>query len=556
MLQATDSSLKWLRRWHVRLGLAVAPLAIFMSVTGIGLNHKLGFVKPLHTGKLFGRAGVWLLDATAVTLIVLAISGVILWALPKWRRRSALSRRLRQVNVAGTTMILVAGLAMPASAQPRTNLVAIVTDDQGRWAMGTYGNTEIRTPHMDRVGREGAVFTNAFTVTPVCSPSRASYMAGLWPTQVKITDYLAPNEQEAGVGLHASTWPEVLQKNGYRTGLFGKWHLGTRTEFHPTRKGFDRFAGFLGGGTAPMNPVLEVDGRETNTQGDSSDVITSYALDFIRQEKDRPFAVCIHYRAPHLPYTPIGKIDSQQYDPLDPTIPDLPGLDREKVKQSTKAYYASVSSVDRNVGRLLDLLDELKLAGNTLVVFTSDHGYNEGRHHLDTKGNGQWIAGGVRGPKRPNMFETSIRIPLVARWPAVIRPGTQIDAPFQNLDTYRTILGALKVPVPADCQALGVDCSPLLRGETMPPRTLFGQYDLHNGGLAYLRMARTDRYKLVKHFKANMMDELYDLQSDPDETQNLLGNRNRRAPAALEALERELAEWQRSIDDPLLKSSY
>ena len=199
----------------------------------------------------------------------------------------------------------------------------------------------------------------------------------------------------------------------------------------------------------------------------------------------------------------------------------------------------------------------MQLSQNTLIFFTSDHGYNEGRHYIDTKGNGQWLAGGVRGPKRPNMWDTSVRIPLVVRWPAVIKAGTQIDGIFQNLDMYRTVLGAMKVTAPEDSQALGVDCSPLLRGQAMPRReAIFGQYDLHNAGLAYLRMIRTDRYKYVKHFKANLMDELYDLQSDPEEAQNLMAGANRPAPEALKSLQQQLADWQRSIDDPILKSTY
>lgn len=450
-------------------------------------------------------------------------------------------------------------VAAARGAEPRPNLVAIVTDDQGQWALGAYGNRQVHTPHMDRLAREGALFENAFTVTPVCSPSRAAYMSGRWPTQVGITDYFEPGENAAGQGLRALTWPRVLQQSGYRTALIGKWHLGTLPEFHPTRMGFDHFMGFLGGGTTPMNPLLEVEGKDVPTKGPEPDVVTDEAVAFITAHRDRPFAVCLHFRAPHLPYGPVPDEDAAHYQGVEIDVPDLPGLDVPAVQKSTAAYYASVSSIDRNLGRLLAKIEELGLAENTLVTFTSDHGYNEGRHLIQTKGNSSWIAGGVHGPKRPNMWDTSLRVPLLARWPKVIRPGTRVGQMVSNIDTFRTMLGALGVPLPASCAAQGRDTSPLLRGESLPPPSaVYAQYDLHNGGLAYMRMIRTERYKYVKFFRANLMDEFYDLESDPEEAKNLLrrGNKTTSKSDVLKSLQKQLAEWQISIDDPILKPTY
>lgn len=457
-------------------------------------------------------------------------------------------------------LLLLARPAWPLDAEPRPNLIAIVTDDQGRWACGAYGNDDIHTPNIDRIGREGAIFTGAITATPVCSPSRATYFSGRWPTQVGITDYLHPDESDAGVGLAGPIWPAALQQAGYRTALIGKWHLGTQSQFHPTNLGFDHFMGFLGGGNSPMDPTLEVDGQERQLKGPLPDLLVDDAIGFVRENRDGPFALSLHFRAPHLPYGPVPDEDMEHYRSLDPQLPQAQALDVEQVKRSTRAYYASISSVDRNVGRLLDVLDELHLTQNTWVIFTSDHGYNEGRHGVDTKGNAQWIAGGVRGPKRPNMWETSIRVPLLMRWPSVVKPGTSIDTPVSNLDMYRTVLGGLNVSLPDGCQADGIDYSPLLRGEEVAERNaLFGQYDLHNGGLAYMRMIRTPQYKLVRHFHANQMDELYDLVNDPDENRNLIG-RNRgeagKHAAAIQDLQRQLTQWQQAIDDPILRDNY
>jgi uncharacterized sulfatase len=453
---------------------------------------------------------------------------------------------------------LVAGPA-PAvrAAEPeRYNLISIVTDDQARWAVGLYGNKEVRTPNMDRIGREGARFLNAFTATPVCSPSRASFMTGRYGTQVGITDWISPAEADAGLGLPADavTWPEVLRKNGYVTALIGKWHLGSQPQFHPRRRGFDHFFGFLGGGTTPMDPTLELDGKTQKYKGAEPDLLVDDALRFIQAHRGRPFALALHFRAPHLPYGPVPEEDTAPFKALDPTVPKAPGLDVAQVKRWTREYYASIHSVDRNLGRLLRALDDLDLAGKTIVLFTSDHGYMIGHHGLNTKGNAHWIAGGVIGPKRPNMFEESIRVPLLIRWPGVVKPETDIAEPVSNIDTFASVLGMLKVKPPEKVKQEGMDFSPLLRGQKVSWRdAIFGQYDLHNTGLAYMRMVRTADWKLVRHHHANFLDELYNLKDDPGETKNLYNVPAQRK--VRDQLQERLTAWQRSIDDPLLKTA-
>ena len=463
-------------------------------------------------------------------------------------------------------LLLLVHTAAPAQGgadADRPNLIAIVTDDQARWAMGAYGNEDIHTPHMDRIAAEGALLLNAFANTPVCSPSRATYFSGLHPTEVGITDWISPPEEEAEVGLAAPIWPAVLDEHGYATALIGKWHLGVQPRYHPTNKGFDHFMGFLDGGNRPMDPVLMVNGERKKLDGPLPDILTTDAIEFIKKNQDGPFAVSLHYRAPHTPYGPVPEQDRAHYENVDPEVPQLRGLDIEKLKRTTLAYYASISSVDRNIGRLLDALDEMGLAENTIVIFTSDHGYNEGRHHIKTKGNGPWIAGGIRGPKRPNMFDTSIRIPMAVRWPGVVEPGTKIDATFSTLDMHRTVLGMLGLPVPEGADPRGVDLSPLLRGRELPEdvrdRPLFGQYDLHNSGLAYMRMIRGDRYKYVRHFHANNQDELSDLKSDPNEKRNLLRwgePRRERHAEPLRRLRDQLQQLMEAVDDPLLRDGY
>jgi uncharacterized sulfatase len=454
-------------------------------------------------------------------------------------------------------ILLVGGLQNPlqAGTPKRLNIISIVTDDQGRWAVGAYGNKEVRTPNMDRLAKEGALFVNAFVPTPVCSPSRASFMTGRYGTQLAITDWIAPQEAQNGIGLPAdvTTWPQVLQKQGYATALIGKWHLGMLPKYHPTKRGFDHFYGFLGGGNTPMDPTLEVQGKEKKLKGSLPDLLTDEAIRFIKENKDRPFALCLHFRAPHLPYGPVPAEDSAPFKNLDPTAPKAPGVNLEQVKNWTRDYYASIHSVDRNLGRLLALLDQLGLSENTIIVFTSDHGYMIGHHTLHTKGNANWIAGGVTGPKRPNMFEESIRVPLLVRWPGTVKPGTQIKEMVSNIDTLPSVLGMLKVPLPAKLKQEGIDFSPLLQGKKIKARdAIFGQYDLHNGGLDYMRMIRTEKWVLIRHHFSNFLDELYNLEEDPGQTKNLYNN-----PKHLklrEELQTRLSAWQKSIDDPILRA--
>jgi len=455
---------------------------------------------------------------------------------------------------------VIVTLAHPvAAAQAQTpatryNLVSIVTDDQAHWSIGAYGNREARTPNTDRLAREGALFTNAFTVTPVCSPSRATFLTGRYGTQLGVTDWITPQEARAGLGLpvEATTWPEVLQQHGYVTGLIGKWHLGELPQFHPTQCGFHHFFGFLDGGNQPMDPTLEVNGRKQQFTGSLPDILTEDAMKFIEENRQKLFALSLHYRAPHLPYGPVPEEDSAPFNDLDPTIPKFPGNDEQQIKRWTREYYASVHSVDRNLGRLLAQLDKLGLAEKTIILITSDHGYNIGHHGLHTKGNAFWIAGGVNGPRRPNMFENSIRIPLIARWPGVVKPGTVITEVVSNLDTFVTVPGMLGLPLPPSVKQEGADFSPLLLGQKIEGwrDTLYGQFDVHNTGLAFMRMIRTAEWKLVRHHFTNFLDELYDLKNDPGETKNLYNDPKYRE--VRESLQQRLTKWQQSINDPLL----
>jgi uncharacterized sulfatase len=451
--------------------------------------------------------------------------------------------------------MVFAETAGPAPAPPRAadsppgrlNIVSIVTDDQASWAMGAYGNPDARTPVLDRLAREGVLFRNALVTTPVCSPSRAGFLTGRYGTELGIRDWISPDEAAGGHGLPPGTptWPAILRESGWRTALVGKWHLGRGPRRHPSAFGLEGFFGFLDGGNAPMDPTLEVEGREQVVKGPIPDLVTDEAIRFVTGSRDRPFALLLHFREPHTPYGPVPEADAAALRGVDPAIPDVRGLDREQVKAWTREYLASVHAVDRNVGRLLAALERLGLRDRTVVLFTSDNGYNIGHHTLHTKGNGHWVAGGITGPPRPNMFDTSLRVPLVLRGPG-LPSGREVGEVVTQLDTLPTVLALLGVPMPAGLVQHGRDVSPLLRGEAVSwPDTVFGEFDMHHYTLARMRMVRTARHKLVRYLGTSFQDELYDLSEDPGETRNLY--RSPGARAVREDLEVRLAAWRQGL---------
>jgi uncharacterized sulfatase len=312
--------------------------------------------------------------------------------------------------------------------------------------------------------------------------------------------------------------------------------------------------GFLGGGNSPMNPNLEVRGKDEKLKGSLPDILVDDAIDFVKKNKDRPFAVMLNFRAPHSPYAPTPAVDMEPFKNLDPTIPDFPNLKVKQVKKLTREYYASVHSIDRNLGRLLALLDQLGLRDNTIIIFTSDHGYMIGHHGLIHKGNANWITEGREKERRPNMYDHALQVPLIVRWPGVVKGGAERPELVSNIDTFATVLGMLKIEPPGNYKQEGMDFSKLLRGDKTKWRDAgFAQYDPHNGLSGAMRSIRTDRWHLIRQYKKNgQPDELFDLKADPEELRNLYNEPTHREMR--DALQTRLTAWMRSVDDPLLKT--
>jgi uncharacterized sulfatase len=441
-----------------------------------------------------------------------------------------------------------------ARADEKTpSLIVIMTDDQAEWSLGCYGNRESRSPAIDKLAAQGARFQNAVVVTPVCSPSRATFLTGLQSTQFGIADWITPAQGKNGLGLDPAipTWPKLLRAAGYRTGLVGKWHLGNQPKYHPTANGFDFFAGHLDGGWEPQEPTWEIDARPTKIDGFSVDRTAAEAIRFLDASAAKPFALCVHFREPHTPYVPMPDEDTKLFKNLDPTIPMFPNLKVDQVKNWTRQYYACVRAVDRNVDRILKKLDDLKLADDTIVIFTSDHGYNIGHHGIHTKGNGNWCTTDHSGV-RPNMWDTSLRIPLIIRWPGVIKPGMVYEEWVTNQDMFPTILAMAGAQRPAGWKGEGHDLTSLLKGRPYRERDLiFGQYDITNTALQRMRMIRTKEWKLVRHYGVENQGELFDLAHDPGELTNLFASESERAIRS--GLQEKLDAWMKSLDDPVVR---
>lgn len=460
-------------------------------------------------------------------------------------------------------MFPLAALAAPA----RPNILFIMTDDQGPWAWGGGGHPDARTPNMDRLRAEGALLANYMVTTPVCSPARASMLTSRYGTELGITDYL-PESGGAVKGLDPSlpAWPRALHDAGYRTAHIGKWHVGAREESLPKAFGYEYFAGWRHGAMVSKDPEVEFEDGTRVVPGFTSDIIADIALDYIAKKDSRPFLISLHFWAPHAnanknadgdrTWMPLSDADWDLFKDLKPTLPeaDYPDLDVARAECMTREYLASVHSVDRNLGRILEALDAQGLRDNTLIIFTSDHGYNLTHHGIWHKGNGWWLLKSSRAT-RTNLWDTSVRAPAILRWPAGIAAGTTVTHTTSNLDWFPSILSLAGVPVPEGALLRGQNFAPLLRGESPPWNdNFFVQYDQreNDDGAGNLRGYRTTEWKLVRDYRNKGKDELYHLATDPMEHENLIDSTDPAVQAQLHALDESLRGAMETLNDPAL----
>ena len=412
----------------------------------------------------------------------------------------------------------VTGAGQPHSGKP-PNIVLIITDDQGYGDLGCHGNDKIRTPNLDRLAKQSAELTR-FYVCPVCSPTRASLMTGRYNYRTGVVDtYLGRSM------MHSDevTLAEIFGEAGYRTGIFGKWHLGDNYPLRSVDQGFQESLVHKGGGIGqpsdpPRNsyfdPILQHNGIAEKYKGYCTDIFTDAAIRFIEKNRDRPFFAYLSTNAPH---TPLQIADAYvgPYRAI--------GLD-----DTTARVYGMVTNIDENVGRVLRRLDALKLDENTIVIFLTDNGPQQDRYNS-----------GMRG-RKGSVYEGGIRVPCFVRWPGILKAGTNVDRIAAHVDILPTLLDACGVPRPPGLSLDGASLLPLLRGDRIewPDRTLFFQWHRGDEPELYRRCAaRSQRYKLVNG------KELYDIIADPREQEDIAAEH----PDVVSRMRRRYEEWFRDV---------
>jgi choline-sulfatase len=427
------------------------------------------------------------------------------------------------------------------------NIVCILTDDQGVWAAGCYGNDEIRTPGIDRIAESGVRFENFFVATPVCSPSRATLLTGRIPSQHGVHDWIrGGNMGSDAVSYLANevTYTDILAENGWDCGLSGKWHLG---DSQIPQHGFKHWFVHQGGGGPYRNAPMIRDGQPITAPGYVTNVITDDAIAYLvrHAHDDMPFYLGVHYTAPHSPWDghPQHIVDS--YDaclfescPQEPIHPCAVGLTHDNMgnRDSMKGYFAAVTAMDEDVCRILDRLEQLGIRNNTLVIFLSDNGFSLGHHGFWGKGNGTFPA---------NMYENSIRVPAVMSHPDRIPQGIVQSAMFSACDFMPTLLTYLDLPVPTDRNLSGTAMVPTWLGEDTGAREHVVICDEYGD----TRMIRTNTWKYVHRFPSGP-DELYDLVKDPDERTNLASIYDYQGQLTI--LRRDLDAWFERYADPAM----
>lgn len=422
----------------------------------------------------------------------------------------------------------------------RKNVIFILSDDHRYDFMGFMGKVPfLETPNMDRMAREGAHLKNAFVSTSLCSPSRASILTGMYAHKHKIID----NSSLIPDGL--TFFPEYLKNAGYQTGFIGKFHMGEKDD--KPQPGFDYWASFQGQGVY-YNPVINKNGEHLEYKDSTyiTDLLTDYALEFLeKREKEKPFFLYLSHKAVHSEFYPakrhLGKYENEKIDYAKTMYPpghpkasvtseeynydDVPNWVKEQryswhgvdymyhgaydFDTFYKRYTEALLAVDESVGEVLKYLDDNDLWENTVVFYMGDNGFSFGEHGLIDK---------------RQAYEESMRVPLLAMSKGYIQEGTVVEHLVRNIDIGPTILDLGGLPTPG--QMDGQSFAPLLRGEEVAtwPDTMFYEYFWERAfpQTPTVHSIRTDRYKFIRYNGVWDINELYDLQNDPEEMNNLI----------------------------------
>ena len=427
------------------------------------------------------------------------------------------------------------------------------------------GNAELVTPHLDRLAETGIRFENFFCASPVCSPARASILTGSIPSQHGVQDFLRKGnntlQKSDGINIDymadQKSYIEILSADGYNCGLSGKWHLGHASL---PQLGFSYWNAHAAGGGNYYKAPMVVNGEYYQPEEYVTDVITDNALTFLDESlnSSTPFSLNVHYTAPHAPWgrehhpkdlfddyydnCPFDSLPNQDIHPdqlnKEPgaaTIGDTP----ENRRSALSGYFAAITAMDQNIGRLIDWLEDNNLRENTLVIFNADNGMNMGHH-------GMWGKGNAIYP--PNMYDTSVKVPALISRPNHVPQGLVCSDLLSQYDFMPTILSYVGSQNPHKDSLPGRDFSPILNGGQMGEDAAVFVLDEYGP----TRMIRTHTWKYI-HRYPDGPSEMYNLEEDPDETTNLIGDSSQTARA--EELKSELEQWYAQFVIPKMDGS-
>ena len=417
--------------------------------------------------------------------------------------------------------LTLASCGKPGSTlEPRPNIILIMADDLGYGDLSCYGNESIQTPHLDRLAAEGMRFTDYHSNGAVCSPTRAALLSGMYQQKVGIDGVVFTWLRDSlGMAQEVETMAEIFQANGYRTAIFGKWHLGYKKEFNPIQQGFEEFKGFVAGNVdyhSHLDNQYVFDWWEQDQlkedPGYSTDLVTSYALNFLDRQATDPFLLYLPYAAPHDPYQ--GR--------KDPPIRTADKNSRSLTDQEIMPIYKEMIEVlDEGIGQIMAKLQALNLSENTLVIFCSDNGAN--------KRGSNGVLRGFKG----GLFEGGHRVPAMAWWPGRIEAGQVNESLMLSMDWLPTLMDL------ADIEA----AERSFDGKNMRATLLEGTND--RSGIRYWRYkqqkaVRKGDWKMIWTGEEAL---LFNLAEDPAESSDL----SKKEPGRLAEMQKVLQNWERSL---------
>lgn len=451
----------------------------------------------------------------------------------------------RRTFLAALSAGAVGLLAKNASAQEakKPNIVFILADDLGRHQVACYGNPFYETPNVDRLAAEGMRFTDAYAAAPICSATRASIMTGKYPARLHLTDYIAGNpypfaklktpEWTKYLPVEETTLAEMLRDTGYACGHFGKWHLSADKEYRPGRPGDPDTQGFedVLAVDKPDGEAVAAAGADPDYDAHHTREITDRGIAFMNRYQDKPFFCYLAYSAVHRP--------EMEYAPRIVKYARKPEASNKMGNNPVLA--AMMETMDTNIGRVLDTLDELGITDNTIVVFFSDNGDLYGREGLKP----------FYGAKA-DLYEGGIREPLIVRWPQVVKPGAVCTDMMSSIDFFPTFAEIAGVEL-SDPTLDGISILPALtQSASLKRDALYWHYPhYHSLGIAPSGAIREGKYKLIEWFEKSIDGpetegafELFDLEADPGERNNLAAS----MPDKTQDLYEKLRAWRKSVN--------